>query len=289
MATLLGPLSTICVLLFLVSVMLSMGLEVTVPQLMATLLDRRLLLKALIANFVLVPMLGFLIVRISHLPLNVEEGLLLLSAAPGALFAVNFTRQMKDSIPLAAALLFLLAILSLIITPPLAAAMLRAEQPVTLDYGRAIHLVVEYVALPLVGGLALRRWFPPVAALLCKPISICAAVTFIAVVVLTMTQKSAATKQIGANGLIAMCLLIAGSMVIGWLTGGPQPGNRRVFAVSTSMRNSALCLAIALKSFPGRGVDVTVIAFSALMLPPNMIFTLYHGWKTKRAVSREND
>ncbi|WP_263365385.1 hypothetical protein [Edaphobacter bradus] len=56
-------------------------------------------MNALIGNFVLVPLLGILIAWIIPLPLNIEEGLLLL-----------------------AALLFLLAALSLVLTPPLPVA-----------------------------------------------------------------------------------------------------------------------------------------------------------------------
>lgn len=282
MAALLGPVSSACVILFLVSVMLSVGLEVTVTELTSVLHRRQLLIKAFIGNFVLVPLLGILIVAIVRLPLNVEEGLLLLAAAPGALFAINFTRQMKDSIAVAAGLLFLFALLSIFLTPFLAGAMIRTELPVRLDYGKSLLVVLILVVLPLFGGLALHRWAPPVAEALRKPATICAGISFVLVAVLTMTLKSAATKKIGGNGLVALCLLIAGGMVIGWLSGGPQDGTRRVLVVSTSMRNVALCLAIAWKSFPGRNVDVPVIAISAMMLPPNFLFTLYQARKAKK-------
>lgn len=278
----LGTISSACVVLFLVSAMLSIGLDVTITEVLSTLHQRRLLVKALIGNFVLVPLLGVLIAWAFRLPQNVDEGLLLLAAAPGALFAVNFKRQVKGSIPLAAALLFLLTAMSLVLTPPLAGVLLRLEESVSLDYGRAIFEVLVYVALPLLAGIALRRWLPPVAQALERPTTICAGISFVAVAVLTLSIKSAATKKIGWNGLIALCLLIADSIVIGWMSGGPQTDNRRVLVVSTSMRNVALCLAIALKSFPDANVDVPVIAFSSLMLPPNLLFTLYHARKAKR-------
>jgi BASS family bile acid:Na+ symporter len=105
------------------------------------------------------------------------------------------------------------------------------------------------------------------------------------VTVLTMGLKSAATKQIGMNGLLAMLLLIAASMVIGWMLGGPDRGTRRVLTVNTSMRNVALALAIASRSFPGADVDVGVLAFSALMLPPNVLFTIYQSRKMKKLVA----
>jgi hypothetical protein len=34
---------------------------------------------------------------------------------------------------------------------------------------------------------------------------------------------------------------------------------------------------VALTSFPGSHVDLVVLAFSALMIPPNLIFTIYQN------------
>ncbi len=56
--------------------------------------------------------------------------------------------------------------------------------------------------------------------------------------------------------------------------------------IGTSMRNAAICLLIAQKSFPDTGVEVVVVAFSALMVPPNMLFTLYEIIKNKRSAKK---
>jgi bile acid:Na+ symporter, BASS family len=93
-------------------------------------------------------------------------------------------------------------------------------------------------------------------------------------------------KQVGINGLCAMLILVIISMVAGWLLGGPADGTRRVLAINTSLRNVALCLAIASSSFPGGNVDVGVIAFSMVMLPPNAVFTFYHVRKMKKRATQ---
>jgi hypothetical protein len=51
------------------------------------------------------------------------------------------------------------------------------------------------------------------------------------------------------------------------------------------MRNVALALALASRSFSGADVDVGVLAFSALMLPPNVLFTIYQSRKMKKPVA----
>ena len=282
MASLLGPAAHALLIAFLVSVMISLGLEVTLRECIAVLHDKRLLFGALFANFVVVPLLGLLIAKVLPMPTNIETGFLLLAAAPGALFAINFTRNMRDSVPVAGALLFLLTILSLFFTPPLARFLLNSDQALTLPYELAIWALFLYIFLPMLVGLILNRWTHSFALRLRKPVSICASVCFGLEIVFTGSLKSAAMKQVGVNGLCAMLILVMISMAAGWLLGGSADGTRRVLAINTSLRNVALCLAIAWRSFPGADVDVGVIAFSTLMVPPNAVFTFYHIRKMKK-------
>src|SRR6185437_7321586 len=93
MAGLLGPITGTCVVIFLVSVMLSVGLEVTLEGLVSVTHRKKLLAKTLIGNFVVMPLLAILIASVLPLSRNVEVGILLLAAAPGALFAINFTKD----------------------------------------------------------------------------------------------------------------------------------------------------------------------------------------------------
>jgi BASS family bile acid:Na+ symporter len=280
--SLLGSASKALTILFLLSTMISIGLEVTLKEIMLVASNKRLLIRALLANFILVPLLGLIIARILPMPTNIETGFLLLAGAPGALFAINFTRRTQDSVPFAAALLLTLTVLSLVVTPFLVQLMLNVDQPITLHYDRAIQALFLFVLLPLLAGLALNRWASATALRLRTPVSACAGISFVLVTVTTKGLKSAATKQIGISGLLAMLLLIVASMVIGWKLGGPDPGTRRVVTVNTGMRNVALALAIASRSFAGANVEVGVLAFSALMLPPNVLFTIYHIRKAKK-------
>ena len=154
-----------------------------------------------------------------------------------------------------------------------------------MNYGRVMLTLLLLVALPLFAGRAIRLRTPSIAQAIQKPVSICAGIFFLLVTILTLTLKSAATKKLGGYDVLALILLVVGGMLVGWASGGPEAGTRRVLVITTSMRNIALCLEIASVSFSGMNVDVPVIAFSALMLPPNLLFTLYHARKLKKAAS----
>jgi bile acid:Na+ symporter, BASS family len=282
MESLLGPAARALLIAFLVSVMVSVGLEVTAKECLEVFGKKRLIIGALLANFVVVPLLGLAISKILPMPANIETGFLLLAAAPGALFAINFTPKLAASKALSAALLFLLTLLSLLFSPFLARVLLNLDRALMLPYARAMAALFEYIFLPMLLGLALNHWVPTLAAKLRKPTSICAAGCFVLEIILTGTLKSGAMKNVGVSGLCAMMILVIMSMIVGWLFGGPDDAGRSVLTVNTSLRNVALCLAIAAHSFPEGGVDVAVIAFSTLMLPPNALFTFYQVRRMKR-------
>ena len=89
--------------------------------------------------------------------------------------------------------------------------------------------------------------------------------------------KTPAIKLMGTNGIAAIVLLILGSWVVGWLLGGPEIRNRKVLAISSSIRNVGICLPIASNYFAGMDVTVPIVAFSGIMIPMNMVFALVTG------------
>ena len=56
--------------------------------------------------------------------------------------------------------------------------------------------------------------------------------------------------------------------------GGPEIRNRKVLAISSSMRNVGVCLPIASNYFAGTEVTVPMLAFSGIMIPINMVFAV---------------
>lgn len=288
MITELSPLAWLLTYVFLVSAMLSIGLEVTGRQVLGTLGNARLMGRALVANLVVMPALGLALVRLFPMSPDVAAGLLILAAAPGAPFAVQFTGKAKGAVAFAAALLLVLTLVALVVTPPLSGFLLGAETPLRLPAGRLVRAALLYLVLPLLAGFALQRWAGSLAGTLRKPVALCAALSFPAVILLTMSVKSAATRAIGLPAVLALLLLVVGGMLLGWLLGGPDTATRRVLATGTGMRNAVVALLIARTSFPGSDVDLAVLAFSALMVPPNLVFTIYQGWRARtRAAGHE--
>ncbi|NLH15781.1 MAG: hypothetical protein GX455_04315 [Phycisphaerae bacterium] len=276
------PLTRIFTLIFLTTTMAAIGLKVTTAELVSSLRDRSLMARSVGLNLVLIPLLGFLLVKFFPVSRDAGVGILLLAAAPGGLNAIQFTSKTKESLCYAAALLFILTLLSVLLSPVIAGLLLPSGTSLALPYGRVLRFILLYLLLPLLVGLGVHRMSSPIAEKLSKPMALCGTVFFVVVVIRMMAMRKQAMATMSKSELAMILVLILLSMILGWILGGPSIETRRILATSTSMRNAALCMVIAMNGFPDTNVDVTVVAFSALMIPPNMLFTVYELVKEKR-------
>jgi predicted Na+-dependent transporter len=234
--------------LFIVIVMFSIGLRVSSGELLDILRKRALFVRTLLANCALIPAIGFLLVRIFPLTPDASVGILLLAAIPGTPIALQFTRQAKTRLAFAAAMTFVLSLVSIAMTP-LAVELMpetaqRNQRPMLL----LVTSIALYIALPLCAGLWAARRIPKIAF-----------------------------------RLVLLLLLLLLSMLIGWLIGGPDRESRRVLATSTGMRSVVVVLYVARYCFPGTNVYMIPIVYLSLMVPTNLLFHLaFTGWHKLR-------
>ena len=150
--------------LFVVIVMLSIGLRVSGGELLDILRQRALFVRTLLANCVLIPAIGFLLVRIFPLTPDASVGILLLAAIPGTPIALQFTRQAKTRLAFAAAMTFVLSLVSIAMTP-LAVELMpetaqRNQRPMLLLV-TSIVCTLRCHCAPVCGRRAARRKLPP--------------------------------------------------------------------------------------------------------------------------------
>jgi BASS family bile acid:Na+ symporter len=268
---------------FLFASMLSIGMQTRTGDIRSVMASRGVLSRLLLANFVIMPFMFILLARILPLSTEAAAAFILLGCSPGGISAVQFTSKIKESLPLAAGSAFVLSFLAAFISPLMVQVFLPGEIHVVIPYGRVLLFVISLLLLPLVIGILLNQAAPKAAKVLTKPFALIGTVAFIVVVVLIMGQRKEAMNAIGTEVVLFMLLLILLSMVAGWFMGGSERESRQIFATTGSMRNAALCLVIALESFPDPQYYVPLVAFSALMIPPNLIFTAYFLIRKKRS------
>jgi bile acid:Na+ symporter, BASS family len=263
--------------LFVAIYMFSVPLETTRGAISQTLGDLNLIGRALLANFVIIPILGFVIAYCLDLPPLIRTGFLLLVMAPGGLLALQFARISNGNRVFAAALLFVFCLLAIFITPLFVYLFFPREGEGRLPFGWLTMMLLLLVVAPLIVGRVLQKLIPDQAPTLGLWLGRLSIVIFIIAAVTAGRYKSPAIKLMGTNGIAAIVVLILGAWAVGWLLGGPEIRNRKVLAISSSMRNIGVCLPIASNYFTGTEVTVPMLAFSGIMIPMNMVLSLVLG------------
>jgi len=275
---------------FVVVVMLSIGLRVSGGELLEVLRDRKLLARTLLANCLLIPAIGLLLVRIFPLTPDASVGILLLAAIPGTPIALQFTRMAKTRLAFAAAMTFVLSLVSIAITPLALEVMPRMAQRSQRPMLHLLATIILFIGVPLGAGLWMARRAPKLAPRFVLPLGILASVVFVFLMWETRLVRREAFYAIRGRGtILAMFLLLFLSMLIGWLIGGPDPESRRILATATSMRSIVVVLYVARFCFPGTSVYMIPIVYLSLMVPANMLFHLgfsvWHKVKLKRTAA----
>jgi predicted Na+-dependent transporter len=271
---------------FVAVVMISIGLSVSGGQLLDILRNPALLTRILLANCVLIPALGFVLIRIFPLTPDASVGLLLLAAIPGTPIALQYTRKAKTRLAFAAAMIFVLSLVSIAMTPLAIEVMPQTAQRNQRPILYLIASIALYIALPLCAGLWAARRAPKIAPRLVLPLGVLASVVFCVLMRETRLLRREAFNTVRGRGtILAMLLLLLLSMLIGWLIGGSDRESRRVLATSTGMRNVIVVLYVARYCFPGTNVFMIPLVYLSLMVPTNLLFHLaFIGWYKLRPV-----
>jgi BASS family bile acid:Na+ symporter len=143
----------VALLVFVVSSMLAVGLSLTIGQILVPLRNARLVILALVANFVLMPLVALLIARVFRLDQPLRVALLLLVAAAGAPFLPKLAGVAKGNLAFAVGLMVLLMVLTVGYMPIVLPLLL---QGVSVDPTQIARSLVVLMLLPLVVGLAVR-------------------------------------------------------------------------------------------------------------------------------------
>jgi bile acid:Na+ symporter, BASS family len=285
---LMDPLTKALSYVFLAGSMLGIGLKIGKDEFLTVVRDRSWLLRMAIANFVLIPAVGILAARL--LPMKPENGLALivLACAPGGMSALQYLSKKKESAALAygGGTTVLLTFLSIFISPALIALAIPKGMTLTVPYGRAVLFVALFMLLPLVLGMLVHGLAGPAAHKVAGPVALIATLAFVGAMVKMLNVTKWAKGEMGKTGLLAIIAFILVSMLIGWLLGGPRKFTRPVLATVSSMRNIALALAIAIRSFDDPAVMTPLVAFMAIMISANLLFMLISRVAGKKPAKR---
>lgn len=251
-------------LLFIVSSMLAMGLSLTMAQILQPLRNVRLVIVALLGNFVLVPLLAVVITRVIPLEQSLQVGLIVLGTAAGAPFLPKLVQGAKGNIAFGVGLMTLLMVATIVYMPLVLPLLLPGVEVNPWDIAKSL---IVTMLIPLTIGLLIKSHSPDAAEHWAPVMNKISSLAILVLLVVGLgLNLSAIIDLIGSLGMLALLLFIAGSLAIGLLLGGRDPGVRSVMGLGTAQRNVAAAILVSVQNFSGTDTVSFVLVAAVLLL-----------------------
>ena len=275
--TLFWAVSLTLTLLFVATRMLYVGLSVAPAALGDLRRNFSLVVRALLANFIIVPALGVAIAALAWVPTQAALAVLLLAMLGGGVDFLALGEKSNGESRHGPALMLLLSLVGGLMSPIVRLVIQPIGAPMMSSMWGLLAVTLLAVPLPLIVGLFVRWAAPKPALVLSKAMALVAVILFVAAAASTFLMKAPLVVAIGVKGVVAMVVVITGAGVAGWLLGGPPNQQRALLARTTMMRNAGLGLLLAIVAFPDSGVDVAVLVFVVIELSLRLVRLLI-GW-----------
>jgi BASS family bile acid:Na+ symporter len=251
-------------LLFIISSMLAMGMSLTMAQILKPLRNVRLVLLALLANFVLTPLLAYIIIRVIPLEQSLQIGLVVLATAAGAPFLPKLVQGAKGDIAFGVGLMTLLMVVTIVYMPLVLPLLLPGVAINPWDIAQSL---IVLMLIPLAIGLLFKSHSPDSAAHWAATLNKISGLAILILLVVGLgLNVSNIIDLIGSLGLLALLLFIVGSLLIGLLLGGRDPAVRSVMGLGTAQRNVAAAILVSVQNFSDTNTVSFVLVAAVLLL-----------------------
>lgn len=264
MSDILPIITKLAILIFVIASMLSMGFSLTLSQILEPLKNIGLVVRSLLANFVVVPLLVYLMLNIISLSEPLEIGFVLLATAAGAPFLPKLAQTAKGNMAFSVGLMVLLMVGTIIYMPLVLPLVLQGVAVNPWDIAQPL---IFLMLLPLAMGLLIKARYGAIATAL-QPIMTQASSTALmgGLVIGLVLQFNNLIRLFGTGALIASAVFIILSFIIGYLLGTPGKATQRVLGLGTAQRNISAALLVGASNFDDPDVVIIIIAASLLML-----------------------
>lgn len=231
-------------------IMLGMGITLSVDDFKAVLKNPRAVAVGFVAQYLIMPFLGWSLARGFKLETPLAVGLILVSCCPGGTASNVVTFLARANLALSVLMTMGSTLGAIVMTPLLTKWLAGTYVPV--DAGGLLLSTLKIVFAPLVLGVALNRYTPRLVHRV-LPVAPLVSVLVITLICASIIGSSAEPlKRSGGRLLLAVVFLHAGGFGLGY--GFARllrfaPVNCRTVAIEVGMQNSGLGAALAKAHF----------------------------------------
>lgn len=263
---------------FVISTMLNVGLTQTPADILEHLSDWPFVLRMLLGNFVLVPLVAYVILTRTDFDLALKVGLFIFSLCAGAPFLIKLTQISQNDLALGAATMMLLMVATVAYVP---LVLPRILTEVVVDAGAIARSLLLQMILPIVVGMLAAQVLPgltrtgqPWVARLGNY----ALYVLLAATLIGYLQNMLAI--VGSGAIFVGLVIVVAAFGIGYFLGGPTDSLHDVGALGTAQRNTAAGVLIATQNFSDPNVLVIITLANTLGILLLILFA--------RVLSRDN-
>jgi len=270
----------------LIEMMIALGMGVNASDVVAIGKRPVLLFRAIVANYILVPVVAVVLLFSFHAAPMVAAGFFVAAVCPGAPYAPPFTAMAKGNVIISVGLMIVLAASSAILAPLLLGFLLPfadGDTSANVDVFKMIRTLLGAQLLPLGIGLWIRYSHPTFAEKLRRPFNTLSMAFNLVLLTVIISVQFQTLSQIRLRGYLAMFCLVLGALLAGRLAS--ERGSRETFKsliLTTAVRNVGVSLVIATASFPGTAAITATTAYAIFQTIVIALIALLWGRYTPR-------
>jgi BASS family bile acid:Na+ symporter len=263
------------------------GLKAVPQDLLYLIRKPWLLLRSLLAVFVIMPVVAVALARSFEFRFTVEIALVALAISPVPPVLPRKEAKAGAHHSFGLELMAMLALLSIVVVPVSVEILQRLfERPVEMPPGAIAGVILKAALLPLAAGMIVRSVLPTLAERIEKPVRLVANVLLpLAAVALLAGNWQAIWAAVGDGSLFAMTVFVAVGLLVGHLMGGPDPEHSVVLALSSACRHPAIALSIASSNFPDERFAGTILLYVIVSAVVGMPYLAWHRRQVAASVS----
>jgi BASS family bile acid:Na+ symporter len=268
-------------------IMLGMGITLSVDDFKRVLKMPVAVAVGFVAQYSIMPFLGWSIAHLLKLPTPFAVGLILVACCPGGTASNVVTYIARANVALSVLMTMCSTLAAVVMTPLLTEWLAGTYVPV--DGWGLFKTTIQVVLLPVVAGLILHHAAPRVVGAVLPVAPLVAVITIVLIVASIIGQSAADIKQSGALLLAAVFLLHTGGFALGSLFArllGYDQIIRRTISIEVGMQNSGLGVVLARKHFtdPLTGVSLAAVPCAISSVFHSLIGSALAGvWRLRPA------
>lgn len=275
--------------LALFTVMLGMGLGLTLEDFTRVLLYPKAVVVGLLAQLVLLPILGFILASIFPLSPELAVGVMILAACPGGPTSNLVTYLARGNVALSITLTAISSLIT-VFTIPLVVnlatgAFMEEVTALQLPFLATVLQIAVITIIPVAIGMALHYYLPQFAARVERGVKwLSLALLGLIIAGLLVQQRQSVAGFFAQVGLVTLTLNLA-AMALGYLIAGVARLDRpsaTAITVEVGIQNGTLAIAIAsaptLLNQPNLAIPAAI--YSLLMFATGGAFV---WWATRRS------